>query len=176
MFVGGKCHDRLVQLIGTDTCLCFPESSRMRQQTISKCMITEVLTILISITAFGFRRMKQSQPDCMIIRFIPTVLTVIQDRYAIGTVCIRQVCPILCIYFIGCLRIISSFNTSDTQVIGCFGIWDTQRELSFQQSIGRLPVYFIVEINTVGTATFIQTDILFEYGLSVTFLYAKGFS
>ena len=135
MFRTAEGFDRLIQNFSLDGGGRFVKCSVMSCETISKCMETEVLTILISVIPFCFRCMEKSQTDGIVIRFIPAIFTVIQDRYAVAVVLIGQVCPLLRIYFVSGLYIIASFHAADSQIVSSLFIFYIQRKLCFQQRV-----------------------------------------
>ncbi len=176
MFVCHKSSQRLVQLVGSQHCFRFVQCTGVRQQAISKTVEAKVLAVLIGVVILCLRRMEQCQTDCIVVRLIPSVLAVVEHRDTIAVSFVGQVCPILSIHFVGGDRVVAALYTSDTQVVGGFRVRYTQGEFGFQQGVGRLPVYFVIEVDTVGTRAFEQADILFEDRLAMAFLHAKGFS
>ena len=125
-------------------------------------MMPEVLAVLVSIILVCFGGMQQGQAEGVVVRLVPAVFAVIQDRHAIVSTTVSQIGPILCIDFVGSLRIVAPPHTSKSQIVGGFRICHVQRKFGLQQSIGQLPVHLIVKVYAVGTATLIQTDVLLE--------------
>ena len=148
----------------------------MWYQAVGEGMMAEILVILICITVACFRCVKQCEADRMVIRLVPSIFAVVHHRYTITSVTVGQVGPILCIYFVSRFGIVATFDASDAQVIRSLFVFKIEREFGFQQCVGRLPVYFVIEVDAFCTATFIQTYVLTEDRFSVTFLDTKRFT
>ena len=88
MFLGSKSLQTLIQYFRLLSDLRLIQTTGMPYQTISESMISQVLTVLIRIVVLSLGCMKQCQAECMIIRFIPAIFTVIHNRNTITAVTI----------------------------------------------------------------------------------------
>ena len=115
----------------------------VRKQAVSKCVITKVLSVLISISLVSLGRMEQSKTERIVRRFIPSVFSVIHNRNSIVPLAVGQISPVMSVNLICCHCIISTLHTTQRQVISSIRIRHSKREFRFQQRICRAPVYFI---------------------------------
>ena len=67
----------------------FADKYNVTYQAVSKGMVTEVLTILISIVLFCLRSVQQSETQGVVIRLVPAIFAVVHDGNAIRTVSVR---------------------------------------------------------------------------------------
>ncbi len=81
--------DALVQQFSILAGLNYIQSAHMTYQAVSKGMVTEVLTILISIVLFCLRSVQQSETQGVVIRLVPAIFAVVHDGNAIRTVSVR---------------------------------------------------------------------------------------
>ncbi len=81
--------DALVQQLSILAGLNYVQSAHMTYQAVSKGMVTEVLTILISIVLFCLRSVQQSETQGVVIRLVPAIFAVVHDGNAIRTVSVR---------------------------------------------------------------------------------------
>ena len=88
MFLGSKSLQTLIQYFRLLNDLRLVQTAGMPYQTISESMISQILTVLIRIVVLSLGCMKQCQAECMIIRFIPAIFTVIHNRNTITAVTI----------------------------------------------------------------------------------------
>lgn len=106
--------------------------------------------------------MQQSETQGIVIRLVPAIFAVVHDGNAIRAVSVRQICPILSVYFVSGQDVVSSLHAAYAQVVSGHLIIQIEGKLSLQQSVGRLPVHFVSKVNAVGQYTFIQMDVLAE--------------
>ena len=81
--------DALVQQFSILAGLNYIQSAHMTYQAVSKGMVTEVLTILISIVLFCLRSVQQSETQGVVIRIKLSGFAVVHDGNAIRTVSVR---------------------------------------------------------------------------------------
>ena len=81
--------DALVQQLSILAGLNYVQSAHMTYQAVSKGMVTEVLTILISIVLFCLRSVQLSETQGVVIRLVPAIFAVVHDGNAIRTVSVR---------------------------------------------------------------------------------------
>ena len=81
--------DALVQQLSILAGLNYVQSAHMTYQAVSKGMVTEVLTILISIVLFCLRSVQQSETQGVVIRLVPAIFAVVHDGNTIRTVSVR---------------------------------------------------------------------------------------
>ena len=81
--------DALVQQLSILAGLNYVQGAHMTYQAVSKGMVTEVLTILISIVLFCLRSVQQSETQGVVIRLVPAIFAVVHDGNAIRTVSVR---------------------------------------------------------------------------------------
>ena len=126
-------------------------------------METKILTVLISIITFSFGSMKQSQADGIMIRFIPSIFTVVQDRYAVTVIFICQVRPLLCVHFISGLYIISSFHAADSpdRRLPFHFLYSKEIPLSVRCLL-TASLFHCRSLCGSAPAAFVEADILFE--------------
>ena len=132
MFIGTESFQLLVQYLRLLYGDSLVKSAGMTHQTVCKAMMTEVLAILVSIILVCFGGMQQSQAEGVVVRFVPTVFAVIQDRHTIVSTTVSQIGPILCIDFIGSLRIVAPLHASKSQIVSSFRICYVQGEFGLQ--------------------------------------------
>jgi hypothetical protein len=82
-------------------------------------------------------------------RFVPPILTVVEDCRAKGTVIVRYISPLLRWHFvmIGC--VISALNGAKPQVISSFWIRGNKRKGRLQQTIRRFPIHRILDVDAI---------------------------
>ena len=171
-----ECFDRTVQYFGFGCGCRFVERTGMTYDAVCECMVAEILMILIGVIApVRFRCMQQGQTDGIVVRLVPTVFAVVQNRDSVAVVPVGQVSPLMCIYFVGGGCVVASFDATDTQIVRSVFVGDIQREFCFQQPVGRLPSDFVVEVDAVGEVAFIKPDVLSEKRFVVLFLNAERF-
>ena len=61
--------------------------------------------------------MQESEPDGIVRRLVPPVFAVIEDRYAIASVLVSKVGPLLGIYLLCCRDIVAPCYRADTEVV-----------------------------------------------------------
>ena len=137
-------------------------------------MVALVLLVLIAVATLCLRSMQQCQTEGIIVWLVPTVLGIVHHGYPVIVALVGQVGPIMRVHFVCIDLVVASFYVTDTQVVSSLFVVHAQWEFGLQQSIGRVPVDFVVEVDTIGQCTFVQTDVLTELGIAVLLFYAQS--
>ena len=146
------------------------QRTRMTNQAIGEHMMSEVLTSLIGITVFWFRRIEQREAHGVIIWFIPTIAGVGEQCNAIITLAVGEICPLMRIHFEEIITVVTAFHTTKADVIGGFGIAHAKRKLSLEQRIQRTPVHFVLKVDSFSQIPLIEMNVLHDVRFAILFL------
>src|SRR5205823_3181787 len=102
-----KSDQRLIQSISLPVGLRLPPITCMTREPEKNFVATNVLGPLICITAARAGRANQGESQRLVIRFVGRVLTISQNRRAVGAILVREIDPLmrgdfeLALFFIG---------------------------------------------------------------------------
>ena len=139
MFGGSNSYQRLVQLRGS-LLGQFTPFALMGEQRIGEQVDTQVLVGLMGIAITCRRGVYQGQAQTAVSGFVPPVLAVVEYRQAITAVDRRHVGPLVSLYFVAVGRAVASFNGTQRDVVGGFGIAESHLKVGFQHALMALPV------------------------------------
>src|SRR5438128_8066252 len=95
MFRAFESDQRLIQTIGLPVSPRFAPIVAVSGQTEQDFVSAQILRSLIGIGAASSRRAQQSQTQSFVIWFIRSILTVSEYGYAVGSILIRQIDPLM---------------------------------------------------------------------------------
>ncbi len=173
MLVGShERHERLVEHLGLRDGGGIAIVARVAHHRVGERVVSEILTILVRVTAAGLRSVQKRQADGVVVGLVPTVLAVVQHRHAVTAVGIRQIGPLLRVHLVCGLGVVAALYRAHAEVVNGLLVRDAERELGLKQRIGRLPVDIVHEVDAVALAALRETDILADNRLAVRALHA----
>ena len=161
MFGSNKSDERLIKLSCLHLGLLAP-SSFVREQSIGKLVGAKVHVCLMVIVLAG-RRTQQGESQRCVVRLIPSILTVREDRYAIAVGRVTLVGPLIATHLVLIACTDAATNGTKRDVVGGTGILESRSiegEVDLQHALVCLPVHLVNTLYAVVDG--IHADVLNE--------------
>src|SRR6267378_2406204 len=153
MFRAFESDQRLIQTVSLPVGPRFAPIVAVSSQTEQDFVSAQVLSSLIGIGATSSRRAQQRQPQSFVVRFIRGVLTVCEYGYAVGSILIRQIDPLMRGDFELTFFGIRSLNRADVPVVRGHLVRSGERKRSFQICFFSLPIDHVAEFDAIAGIT-----------------------
>ena len=122
-------------------------------------MLALVLAGLIIVIACA-RSVEQSEAYGVVVRFVPTIFSIVEHGQTARAIGSREVGPLLRYHLVGCVGVIAAIHCTYAQVVSSFAIGKSHRKFHFKQRVGFLPVDFVIYIDAVGLSALVEADVL----------------
>ena len=159
MLVGDKALDALIEQFGFLSHQRAVESAIVSHKRIGEMMLALVLTSLIVVVACA-RRMEQGEAYGVVVRFVPTIFSIVEHGQTARAIGSREIGPLLRYHFVGCVGVIAAIHSAYAQVVSSFAVGKSHRKFHFQQRVGFLPIDFVIYIDAVGLSALVEADVL----------------
>src|SRR4030095_13904851 len=115
---------------------------------ISEAMMAQIVAALICIRA-RLCRVDQGKAKHVVGRFVPPILTVVQDCRAKSAAIVGYISPLLRRHFVMIRCVIAASNSAKPQVISSFWIRGGKRKGRLQQTVRRFPIHCILDVDAI---------------------------
>src|SRR5262245_58799821 len=98
-------------------------------------MTPKILRSLVAVTAARAGRVDQRQPQRTVVRFVRSILGVIEQRGAVGSIGTRQVDPLMLRNFVLLRLVVAALDRAHGDVVRCLRVGNAQRKTGLEAAL-----------------------------------------